>query len=103
MFRIKKNDTVQAIKGKDKGKKGRVLEVFAERGRALVEGVNMVKKHKRKTQQDQQGGIVSIESPIALSNIMLVCKHCNRPSRVGFSVSKDGTKTRVCKACKEQV
>ncbi|MFA5156355.1 MAG: 50S ribosomal protein L24 [Candidatus Omnitrophota bacterium] len=103
MFRIKKNDTVQAIKGRDKGKKGRVLEVFAERGRALVEGVNMVKKHKRKTQQDQQGGIVSIESTIALSNIMLVCKHCNRPSRVGFSVAKDGTKSRVCKACKELI
>jgi large subunit ribosomal protein L24 len=103
MLKIKKNDIVQAIKGKDKGKKGRVLTVFVERKRVLVEGVNMVKKHKRKTQQDQQGGIVSIESPISISNIMLVCKQCNRPSRVGLVISKDGAKTRVCKACKEQI
>ncbi len=103
MFRIKKNDIVQAVKGKDKGKKGRVLTIFSDKKRALVEGVNMVKKHKRKTQQDQQGGIVSIESSIALSNLMLVCKQCNRPTRVGFVIAKDGSKTRVCKACKEQL
>jgi large subunit ribosomal protein L24 len=103
MFRIKKNDIVQAIKGKDKGKKGRVLEIFSARNRALVEGIQMVKKHKRKTQQDQQGGIISIESSIALSNLMLVCKQCNRPTRVGFVIANDGTKTRVCKACKEQI
>ncbi len=103
MLRIKKNDIVQAVKGKDKGKKGRVLTVFTDRKRALVEGIQMVKKHKRKTQQDQQGGITSIESSIALSNLMLICKQCNRPTRVGFAVAKDGTKTRVCKACKEQL
>jgi len=103
MFRIKKNDIVQAVKGKDKGKKGRVLEIFSDRNRALVEGIQMVKKHKRKTQQDQQGGIVSIESSIALSNLMLICKQCNRPVRVGFAISKDGTKTRICRACKEQL
>ncbi len=103
MFRIKKNDIVQAIKGKDKGKKGRVLEIFSAKKRALVEGIQMVKKHKRKTQQDQQGGIISIESSIALSNLMLVCKQCNRPTRVGFAIANDGTKTRICKACKEQI
>ena len=103
MFRIKKNDIVQAIKGKDKGKKGRVLEIFSAKKRALVEGIQMVKKHKRKTQQYQQGGIISIESSIALSNLMLVCKQCNRPTRVGFAIANDGTKTRICKACKEQI
>ena len=103
MFRIKKDDIVQAIKGRDKGKKGRVLTVFSDKKRALVEGVNMVKKHKRKTQQDQQGGIVSIESTIALSNLMLICKQCSRPTRVGFVVGQDGTKVRICKACKEQL
>jgi len=101
--KIRKGDIVQAIKGKDKGKKGKVIQVLTERGRALVEGINLAKKHKRQTRQDQKGGIVSIEMPIALSNIMLVCKHCDRPSRFGFSILKDGTKSRVCKACKEVI
>jgi large subunit ribosomal protein L24 len=101
MFKIHKGDTVQAIKGKDSGKKGRVLAVFPETGRCLVEGINTVKKHKRQTRQDQQGGIVSMEMPVNLANLKLVCKHCNRPVRVGFSILKDGSKVRVCKACKE--
>jgi len=103
MSRLKKGDIVQAIKGKDKGKKGRVLSILPEGKRALIEGVNMVKKHKRQTRQDQQGGIVSIEAPISVANIMLVCKHCNRPTRVGFTVLADKTKARVCKSCKEVI
>ncbi len=103
MQKIRKGDIIQAVKGKDKGKKGKVIQVFSGRGRALVEGINLAKKHKRQTRQDQQGGIVSIEMPIALGNIMLVCKHCDRPTRVGFSILKDGTKSRVCKACKEVI
>jgi large subunit ribosomal protein L24 len=103
MLKIKKNDTIQVIKGKDKGKKGRVLEVLHKDSKALVEGVNMFKKHKRRTQQDQKGGIISIEKPLPLANVMLVCKGCSRPVRVGFSVLKDGTKARICKACKEVI
>jgi len=103
MFKIKKGDTVQAIKGKDRGKKGKVITVFPERNKALVEGINLVKKHRRKTQQDQQGGIVSIAAPINLSNLSIFCKHCNRPTRIGFSILKDGTKSRICKACKEVI
>jgi len=103
MLKIKKNDLVQAVKGKDKGKKGKVLEVLFSEKRAIVEGINTVKKHKRRTQKDQQGGIVSVEMPISLSNLMLVCKSCNRPVRIGITVLKDGTKTRTCKACKEAV
>jgi large subunit ribosomal protein L24 len=103
MRKLRKGDTVQVIKGKDTGKKGRVITIFTEEGRALVEGVNMLKKHKRKSRQDQQGGIVSIEVPIALANIMFLCKHCNRPSRLGVAVAKDGTRSRFCKACKEAV
>ena len=101
MQKIRKNDIVQAVKGKDKGKKGKVIQVITGSSRALVEGINLAKKHKRQTRQDQKGGIVSIEMPIALANIMLVCKHCDRPTRVGFSILKDGTKTRICKSCKE--
>lgn len=103
MFKIRKGDIVQAVKGKDKGKKGKVLRIITEKNRAIVEGLNLVKKHKRQTRQDQQGGIVSIESPIAIANIMLVCKHCNRPARVGFKVETDKTKSRFCKACKEVI
>lgn len=103
MQKIRKGDIVQAVKGKDKGKKGKVLRIITEKNRAIVEGLNLVKKHKRQTRQDQQGGIVSIESPIAIANIMLVCKHCNRPARIGFKVNADKTKSRFCKACKEVI
>jgi large subunit ribosomal protein L24 len=103
MAKIKRGDIVQVTKGKDAGKKGKVLKIFWAQKRALVEGANMVKKHRRQTRQDQQGGVVSIESPISLANIMLVCKSCNRPVRVSFSVLKDGTKSRVCNACKEVI
>ncbi|MDD5005547.1 MAG: 50S ribosomal protein L24 [Candidatus Omnitrophica bacterium] len=103
MFKIKKNDTVAVITGKDRGKKGRVIAVFTDANRALVEGVNFAKKHMRKTQQNQQGGIAQKEMPIHLSNLMLVCKRCNKPVRVGFSVLKDGSKTRACKSCGELI
>lgn len=103
MFRIKKNDNVAVIAGRDKGKKGRIIAVFPEIDRALVEGINFVKVHKRKTQQDQQGGIMQKEAPIHLSNLMLVCKQCNKPVRVGFSVLKDGSKNRACKSCGELI
>jgi len=103
MQKIRKGDIVQVIKGKDKGKKGKVLNVSLETGRALIEGINLAKKHKRQTNQDQKGGIISIEMPISVSNIALVCKSCNRATRIGFQIMKDGTKSRICKACKEAI
>ena len=103
MQKIRKGDTVQVIKGKDTGKKGKVIFMLLEGRRALVEGINLVKKHKRQTRQDQKGGIVSIEAPISTSNLMLFCKNCQKPSRVGFSVLSDKTKTRICKICKEAI
>lgn len=103
MFKIRRGDTVQVIKGKDKGKKGNIIKIFKSENRALVEGINLVKKHKRKARQDQQGGIVNIESPLSISNLMFFCKHCNRASRIGIMLSKDGTRNRFCKACKEAV
>jgi large subunit ribosomal protein L24 len=103
MLKIRKGDQVEVISGKDKGKKGKVISVLVSNSRALVEGINMVKKHKRRTQQDDKGGIVPIETPISLANLMLFCKTCNRGRKVGFSVLKDGTKTRVCKNCKEAI
>jgi large subunit ribosomal protein L24 len=103
MYKIRKGDTVEVVKGKDKGKKGKVLQVIFSDKRALVEGINMAKKHKRRTRQDDKGGIVLIELPISITNLMLFCKTCNRGRRVGFSVAKDGNKTRFCKSCKEAV
>lgn len=103
MRKIKQGDTVVVLKGKDKGKKGKILKVLLQGERAIVEGLNMLKKHKRKTQQDQQGGIVSIEAPINISNLMLFCKNCSRGSRAGFILLKDGVKSRVCKRCKEPI
>ncbi len=103
MFKIKKGDTVEIIKGKDRGKKAKVLKVFPSERRAIVEGISLAKKHRRKTREDQQGGIVSIEMPINLSNLMLFCKNCNRRARAGFIILKDGTKSRVCKRCKEVI
>jgi len=103
MFKIRKGDTVQVIKGKDAGKKGKVLTVFTDRKRVVVEGLNIAKKHTRQTRQDQKGGIVSIEVPIAISNLMLLCSHCGHPSRIGFKLLSDGTKSRFCKSCKEVI
>jgi len=103
MYRVRKGDTVSVIKGRDRGKKGRVVAILTGRDAALVEGVNVVKKHRRRTRQDQQGGIVNIESPISLANIMPFCKRCNRAARVGFTFLQDGSKNRICKTCKEVV
>jgi large subunit ribosomal protein L24 len=100
MQKIKKNDLVQIIKGKDTGKQGKVISIIEDGKRAIVEGLNLAKKHKRQSRQDQKGGIVSIEMPISVSNLMLFCKHCSKPSRVGVMVLKDGTKSRFCKSCK---
>jgi large subunit ribosomal protein L24 len=103
MFKIKKGDLVQAIRGADRGKKGKVLEIMRKERLVLVEGINLLKKHKRRTQQDQQGGVVSIEKPISISKVMLICKNCNRPSRIGITMLKDGTKSRICKKCNEVI
>ena len=100
---IKKNDLVFVNSGKDKSKKAKVLRVFASQMRALVEGVNYVKKHTRKTRDNQQGGIVQKEAPVHISKLSLVCPRCSRPVRVGFSKLADGTKTRICKKCGEVI
>jgi large subunit ribosomal protein L24 len=100
MYKIRRGDTVQIIKGKDSGKRGKVLIVFPEGKRVIVEGLNLVKKHKRQTRQDEQKGIVSIEAPISISNLMLYCKNCNRGVRSGFTFLTDKTKSRICRVCK---
>jgi large subunit ribosomal protein L24 len=101
MQKIRKNDVVQITKGKDRGKQGKVISIIEDGARAIVEGLNLSKKHKRQSRQDQKGGIISIEMPLSVSNLMILCKHCSKPSRVGVMILKDGTKSRFCKICKE--
>lgn len=103
MNKIKKNDTVYVLSGRDAGKTGRVFRVFPKKERALVEGINYVKKHARKTQTNQQGGVMQKESPIHISNLALLCKTCNKFAHVGINVLADGTKSRYCKRCKEAI
>jgi large subunit ribosomal protein L24 len=89
--------------GKAKGKIGTVLKVNAEKGQVIVEKLNMVKRHTRPGRQTAQGGIVEKESPIQLSNLMLVCNKCAEPTRIGRRVLEDGSKVRVCRKCGEQI
>ncbi len=103
MAKIKKDDNVKILTGKDKGKTGKVLAVFPEKERALVQGLNLVKKHMRRTKEDQQGGVIQKESSISISNLMVVCQKCSKPTRIGFSTLSDGTKIRICKKCKELI
>ena len=103
MDSIRKGDSVKILAGKDRGKTGKVLKVFPSKKRAVVEGINFIKKHVRRRREDQQGGILQMESPISLSNIAILCKGCNKPTRVGFSKLADGTKSRFCKKCKEMI
>lgn len=101
MKKIKKNDIVKVLIGKDRLKTGKVLTVFPDRNRALVQGINMIKKHSRRSKDDQQGGIIHKESPVHISNLMVICQKCSKPSRVGFNFLSDGTKVRICKKCRE--
>lgn len=103
MLKIKKEDTVMVVKGKDKGKKGKVMRVLANEKRIIVEGINMVKKHMRRTNENQQGGVVSVERPLSIANVMYYCKSCNHPVRIGFKALDDKNKTRFCKDCKQTI
>ena len=97
MLRIRKDDTVIVTSGKDKGKTGRVMRVMPVQSKAIVENINLVKKAKRRTQQDQKGGIIEIEAAIHLSNLMLLDKQSNKPTRFKVETAKDGTKIRLSK------
>lgn len=98
MKKIKIGDNVRVLSGKDKGKTGKVIQVFVEDKKVAVEGVNIIKKHLRTRTQGQKGQILELSAPMAVSKVALVCPHCEKGVRVGFKV--DGSvKTRVCKKC----
>lgn len=98
--KLKKNDEVIVTGGRDRGVKGRVLRVFPAQGTAIVERVNMIRRHTRPNPSKQiQGGIVEREAPIQISNLKLVCPECGRPAKIGRKRLEDGSGARVCKAC----
>ena len=102
-MKIRKNDTVLVIAGKDRGKKGKVRSAYPKDGRLLVDGINFIKRHTRATRQIRQAGIIEREAPIHVSNVMLLCGRCNHPTRVGFQILTDGRKVRVCRSCGEVI
>lgn len=103
IMKIRKNDTVQVMAGKDRGKTGKVRFAYPKKNRLIVEGVNFIKKHARAQGQARQAGIIDLEAQIDASNVMLLCGKCNRPTRVGFTFLDDGRKVRICHKCKEVI
>ncbi len=105
-MKVHKNDNVLVISGNARGKTGKVLKVFPDKSRVIVEGVNITKRHSRPSQKNPQGGIVQKEAPIHVSNVMVICPKCNEPSRIGRKRIKDALTNkkqfmRICKSCNE--
>jgi large subunit ribosomal protein L24 len=100
-IRVKKNDVVQVISGKERGKRGKILKVFPAKGRVLIEKLNMIKRHQRPTQRIRQGGIIEKEAPIHVSKVQIVCAKCDRGVRIKHRILQDGKKVRVCGKCGE--
>ncbi len=103
MMRIKKNDNVLVISGKNRGKRGKVHRVIPGDSRVLVEGVNIIKRHTKPRGVARQAGIIEQEAPIHISNVKLICTKCSKPTRVGYRVLETGVKVRVCRSCSEVI
>ena len=99
-FKIKKNDNVEVLAGKDKGKRGSVVRIIPKKNKVIVSGVNIVKKAMKRRSQQDQGGIVEVEAPLHISNVGIVCKKCGRPVKIGYKIDGD-KKVRVCRKCGE--
>ncbi|WP_136798073.1 MULTISPECIES: 50S ribosomal protein L24 [Desulfosediminicola] len=100
---LKKDDQVEVIAGKDKGRVGKVLRVLPAENKAVVERINMIKRHTKPTEMGQQGQIVEKEAPIHVSNLQLICPECTKTGRIGKKELDDGTKVRYCKSCGESI
>ena len=98
-LKIRKDDTVIVLSGKERGKKGKVLATMPQTGKVIVEGVNMATRHTKPRRQGETGGIIQQEAPLYASKVMRVCPKCGKGTRVGYSVLENGTKVRVCKKC----
>lgn len=101
-MKIRKNDQVKILSGKDRGKVGKVLRVFLRKQKAIVEGLNLVKKHVRPKRQGEKGQRVSIPAAISVSNLMVICPKCSKPSRMGYKLGEK-SKFRICKKCGSEI
>lgn len=102
-MKIRKGDNVLITTGKDNGKKGKVRKALPRKNALIIEGLNIIKRHSRTGGQAKQGGIIEMEAPVDISNVMLICNKCNKPARIGFKLLPDGKKVRICKVCKEPI
>jgi large subunit ribosomal protein L24 len=102
-MKIHKDDTVLVIAGKDKGKKGKVRFAYPRKRQIIVEGINFIKKHSKAKGAVKQAGIIDLEAPLDVSNVMLLCGKCNKPGRIGYKKLEDGRSVRFCRACREVV
>ncbi len=102
-MKIRKKDMVLVITGKDKGKKGKVRLTHPKDERVVVEGVNFIKKHTKARRSARQAGIIEMEAPLHISNVLLLCSKCNHPTRIGFTKLQDGKKVRICRSCREVI
>ncbi len=102
-IKLKTNDQVEVLAGKDKGRVGKILRVEPREGKAVVEKINVIKRHTKPSSANQQGGIIEKEAPIHTSNLMLICPKCSKTVRLGKKILEDGTKVRICKKCGESV
>ncbi len=102
-MRIRQNDTVEVISGRDSGKRGKVQQLLVSQDRVMVEGLNMVKRHQKPTANMRQAGIIQKEAPLPLAKVMLVCPRCNKAARVGHRFLEDGRKVRACRRCNEMI
>jgi len=98
---LKKGDVVQVVSGRDKGKEGKILQVLRKKHAVLVERLNLIKKHAKKSQSNPQGGIIEKEGMIAIPRVMMVCRSCAKPVRLAVKILADGKKLRVCRHCGE--
>lgn len=101
-MKIRKDDNVLVMTGKDRGKSGKVLQVLPKSGMVVVQSLNLRKRHQRPRRQGEKGQIISKEAPLAVSNVMVICPKCAKPTRVGFRV-EGGGKSRMCKKCKATI
>jgi large subunit ribosomal protein L24 len=102
MAKIKKGDKVIVLTGRDRNKTGQVEKVFSKTSEILVGGINMVKKHVKVSQKNTAGGVIEVQRPMPVSKVALVCPSCNKATRVGFTIKKDG-KERMCKKCQKAI
>jgi large subunit ribosomal protein L24 len=102
-MKIKKDDNVLVIAGKERGKKGKVRFAYPRKQQVIVEGLNFIKKHSKARGAARQAGIIDLEAPLHISNVMVICNKCNKPARIGYRKLEDGRRVRFCRTCNEVI